>query len=178
MKIVRGSAAVMSSALAYAKALARTSHPNVVSMISLERVKDPDSGKSVDGIVMELVEGMTLEKRLLGPKLSVSEARVIGAAIASGIAHIHAQAMEHGDLHDANIMIAGSKIKIIDILYTDSLAMLSSGSRSARLRRDRVHLKLVLQHIIPHSACLPLRRRSSTISSARTQPLTISGKPS
>jgi serine/threonine protein kinase len=154
VKIVRGTAALMSSALAHAKALARTSHPNVVSMISLEKVKDPDSGKSVDGIVMELVEGTTLEERLRGPKLSASEARVIGAAIASGIAHIHAQAMEHGDLHDANIMIAGSKIKIIDILYTDSLAMLSSGSRSARLRRDRVHLKLVLQHIIAHS-CLP-----------------------
>ena len=88
VKIVRGSAAVISSALAHAKALARTSHPNVVSMISLERVKDPDSGKSVDGIVMELVEGTTLEERLRGPKLSPSEARVIGAAIASGIAHI------------------------------------------------------------------------------------------
>ena len=91
----------MSSALAHAKALARTSHPNVVSMISLERGKDPDSGKSVDGIVMELVEGTTLEERLRGPKLSASEARVIGAAIASGIAHMHVQAMEHGDLHES-----------------------------------------------------------------------------
>lgn len=151
VKIVRASAAVMSSALAHAKALARTSHPNVVSVLSFEKVKDPDSGKSVDGIVMELLEGKTLAERLRGPKLSVLEARTIGAAIASGIAHIHEQAMEHGDLHDSNIMISGSTIKIIDILYTDSLAMLSSGSRNARLRRDRMSLKLVLQHVIAHS---------------------------
>ena len=100
---------------------------------------------------MELIEGMTLAERLRGPKLSAAEARKIGAAITSGIAHIHEQAMEHGDLHDGNVMIAGSTIKVIDILYTDSLAMLSSGSRNARLRRDRTSLRIILQHLIAHS---------------------------
>ncbi len=151
VKIVRASGAVMSSALSHAKALARTSHPNVVSVISLEKVKDPESSARVDGIVMELIEGITLAERLRGSKLSAAEARKIGAAIASGIAHIHEQGMEHGDLHDGNVMIAGSTIKVIDILYTDSLAMLSSGSRNARLRRDRTSLRLILQHVIAHS---------------------------
>jgi hypothetical protein len=105
----------------------------------------------VDGIVMELLKGTTLAQRLQGPKLSIREARTIGAAIASGIAHIHEQGMEHGDLHDANIMIGEQTIKVIDILYTDSLAMLSSGTRNARLRRDCTSLKLVLQHLIAHS---------------------------
>ena len=59
--------------------------------------------------------------------------------------------MEHGDLHDANIMIGEQTIKVIDILYRDSLAMLSSGTRKARLRRDCTSLKLVLQHLIAHS---------------------------
>jgi serine/threonine-protein kinase RIO1 len=151
VKIVRASAAVMSSALAHARALARTSHPNIVSIISLERVTDPSSSAKVDGIVMELLEGTTLAQRLQGRKLSIREARTIGAAIASGIAHIHEQGMEHGDLHDANIMIGEQTIKVIDILYTDSLANLSSGTRNARLRRDCTSLKLVLQHLIAHS---------------------------
>jgi serine/threonine-protein kinase RIO1 len=151
VKIVRASAAVMSSALAHARALARTSHPNIVSIISLERVNDPSSKAEVDGIVMELLEGTTLAQRFQGPKLSIREARTIGAAIASGIAHIHERGMEHGDLHDANIMIGDHTIKVIDILYTDSLAMLSSGTRKARLRRDCTSLKLVLQHLIAHS---------------------------
>jgi hypothetical protein len=151
VKIVRASGAVLSSALTHAKALARTSHPNVVSVISLETVTDPETGANVDGIVMELLEGVTLAERLEGPKLSAAEARKIGTAIASAIAHIHQQGMEHGDLHDGNIMIAGNTIKVIDILYTDSLALLSSGSRNARLRRDRTSLRVILQHVIAHS---------------------------
>lgn len=155
VKIVRDSAAVMSSALAHAKALARTSHPNVVSIISLERVTDPSSDAEVDGIVMELLEGTTLTKRLRGRKLSIREVRTIGAAIASGISHIHEQGMEHGDLHDANIMIGERTIKVIDILYTDSLALLSSGTRTARLRRDCSSLRLMLQHILAYSDLPP-----------------------
>jgi serine/threonine protein kinase len=46
VKIVRASAAAMSSALAHARALARTSHPNIVSIISLERVTDPSRGRT------------------------------------------------------------------------------------------------------------------------------------
>lgn len=151
VKIVRESAAVKSSALAHAKALARTSHPNVVSVISLETVEDPESGDQVDGIVMEFIEGVTLAERLQGAKFSVDESRRIGHAIANAVAHIHEQGMEHGDLHDANVMIANSKIKVIDLLYTKSLALLSSGTRNQRLRSDRASLRLILQHIIAHT---------------------------
>ena len=69
-------------------------------------------------IVMELLEGTTLASRFQGPKLSILEARTIGAAIASAIAHIHEQGMEHGDLHGANIMIGEHTVKVIDILYS------------------------------------------------------------
>lgn len=152
VKIVRESAAVASSAVAHAKALARTSHPNIVSVIALERIVDPGSGSMADGIVMELIEGITLEERLRGRKLSADEARRIGVAVASAIAHIHERGMEHGDLHDGNVMINAETVKVIDILYTKSLAMLSTGSRRVRLRRDLVSLRLILQHVILHSA--------------------------
>ena len=66
--------------------------------------------------------------------------------------------MEHGDLHDSNVIIGGITIKVIDILYTDSLAMLSSGSRNARLRRDRASLRVILQHVIAHSKFPTVRR--------------------
>jgi len=151
VKIVRESAAVKSSALDHAKALARTSHPNVVSVISLETVEDPDSGERMDAIVMEFLEGVTLETLLQGPKFSVDEARRIGAAIAGAITHIHEQGMEHGDLHETNVMITAGTVKVIDILYTDSLAKLSSRSQAQRLRRDRANLRLTLQHIIAHT---------------------------
>lgn len=60
VKIVRESAVVVSSAMAHARALARTSHPNVVSILSLERITDPTTKAKVDAIVMELLEGTTL----------------------------------------------------------------------------------------------------------------------
>jgi serine/threonine protein kinase len=151
VKIVREAGAAVSSALDHARALARAKHQNVVSVLSLETIRDPDTKKQVDAIVMELVEGTTLTKRLSGPKFSIGEARKIGKSIANGIGHIHEQGMEHGDLHSDNVMVTEGGAKVIDILYRDSLAMLSSGSREIRLRRDRTNLRLLLQQIIVHS---------------------------
>jgi len=94
---------------------------------------------------------VTLTKRLAGPRFSIVEARGIGADIATGVAHIHKQGMEHGDLHSDNVMIIGGGAKVIDILYCDSLAVLSTGSREALVRRDRASLRLMLQQIIMHS---------------------------
>jgi serine/threonine protein kinase len=55
VKIVRASGAGMSSALNHAKALARATHQNVVSVLSLEKVRDPDSGRMLNCVVMELI---------------------------------------------------------------------------------------------------------------------------
>ena len=74
---------------------ARTSHPNVVLVLSLEHVtKIPYSETSVDGIVMELLEGTTLAERLRATKALPPKRDPIGAAVASGIAHIHERAIE------------------------------------------------------------------------------------
>ena len=50
VKIMRPSAAVLSSALDHAQALVRAQHPNVVSVIALEKVRHPESGELVDAI--------------------------------------------------------------------------------------------------------------------------------
>src|SRR2546427_10525545 len=48
VKIIRPSAAAFSTALDHARALARAQHPNVVSIYSLEKVPDPDTGVPID----------------------------------------------------------------------------------------------------------------------------------
>ncbi len=151
VKIVRVSGAVFSSALNHAKALARARHPNVVSVLSFETVADPDSGVEVECIVIELVRGATLAKRLTGARFSALEAKNIGVGIIDGITHIHSVGITHGDLHEGNVMIAEDGVKIIDILYRDSLAILSSGSREAVLKRDLLDLRFLLRRIIFHS---------------------------
>lgn len=151
VKIIRPANVGVADALAHARALARANHPNVVSVITLERIDDPGSGDEVDCVVMELIRGETLAKVAEGPELNVERAQRIGLGIIHGVAHIHAQGMAHGDLHEENVMVAGEVAKVIDILYLNSLATLSTEDRSRRLRRDLLSLRIILQQIILHS---------------------------
>lgn len=57
VKIVRPANAGVADALAHAKALARATHANIVSVITLETIADPASGDDVDCVVMELLDG-------------------------------------------------------------------------------------------------------------------------
>jgi len=151
VKIVRQAASGSSDAISHARALARAAHLNVVSVIAIETVTDPESGALVDAVVMERLSGKTLDECLSGPKLSIAEVRRIGISIIDGLTHIHSQGLEHGDLHEKNVIVSASAVKVIDILYRDSLAALSSNSRTARIRRDLTSLRLLLQQVIAHS---------------------------
>lgn len=151
VKIIRPASVGVADALAHAKALARAQHPNVVSVMTLERIPDPQSGHEVDCVVMELIEGETLGKVVKGPKLEKERALTIGREIARGLSHIHKQGMAHGDLHEENVMIADGHAKIIDILYLNSLASLSTEDRAKRVQRDLLSLRIILQQIILHS---------------------------
>ena len=73
VKLIRASAAVVSDALAHARALVRAAHQNVVTVYSIESVIDPDTGTETKGIVMELIQGETLEKRLRGRAFAQGE---------------------------------------------------------------------------------------------------------
>ncbi|MGE5385342.1 MAG: protein kinase domain-containing protein [Betaproteobacteria bacterium] len=151
VKIIRQASVGIANALAHAKALARATHPNVVAVLTLESTDDPQNGERVDCIVMELVNGDTLETRLSLEKLSRDEVVSLGSGIIDGLAHIHAQGMTHGDLHAQNIMVVGATAKIIDILYLSSLASTSTEKRVSRMKRDLGNLRILLQDIITHS---------------------------
>jgi serine/threonine protein kinase len=151
VKIVREANLGVADALAHAKALARATHPNVVAVLTLESTDDPQTGEKVDCVVMELVNGVTLEQRLSQAKLGTDEAVALGLGIIDGLSHIHAQGMAHGDLHAQNVMVAGVVAKIIDILYSNSLTSISTESRASRLKRDLLSLRLLIQEIIVNS---------------------------
>jgi serine/threonine-protein kinase len=93
-----------------ARVAAALSHPNVVTVF--------DVGES-DGrpfIVMEHVEGRTLEERLRreGP-LPADEVRRIARQVCAGLEHAHAQGLIHRDLKPANLIERGDgTIKIAD----------------------------------------------------------------
>lgn len=75
-------------------------HPNVVTVTDLVTLP---SGSP--GLVMELVEGPTLEQLLLAGRLSFAQADVLARGILEGVAEAHRLGLVHRDLKPANILL-------------------------------------------------------------------------
>src|SRR5262245_61423583 len=80
-----------------AKAVARTTHPNIVGVFDL--------GTHPDGspyIVMELLKGQDLQAALrAGPPMSLSHRLSIIAQVLAGLAHAHEAGIVHRDIKPA-----------------------------------------------------------------------------
>lgn len=137
VKVLRKSSSYYFDAMAHAKALARAQHPNIVTVFALESVKLPGNEEEFDGVVMEYIEGQTLQSKLSQEPLEAKEAMALCEDLINAIEHIHASGMVHNDLHSKNVLIANQRSKVIDILYTNSLSALSTNTREEKIRRDK-----------------------------------------
>lgn len=102
-----------------AKILAKLSSPNLVHVLDVDRT---DAG--VPYLVMELLEGKTLEARLDEGPLPLEEARAIVLDLCAGAEAAHAAGVVHRDLKPSNVMITKSGAKIVDF----GVAAFTSGS--------------------------------------------------
>ena len=97
-------------ALAEAETAAHLSHPNIVTL--------HDVGRSAHGpfLVMELLQGEPLSRRLERGPLAPREALRLVAEIARGLAHAHARGVVHRDLTPGNVFLSeGGGVKILDL---------------------------------------------------------------
>ena len=110
---------VMSSALASApelrdrfareaRAIAALNHPHICTLHDVGRHED------LDYLVMEHLEGETLEQRLAKGRLSVDQAVAIGIQIADALAAAHRAGILHRDLKPGNVMLTKSGAKLLD----------------------------------------------------------------
>ncbi len=112
LKVVRPGTAAPGEAqvLQEAEAIARLSHPNLVTL--------HDAGRSEGGLpylVFELLRGRTLEERLDRGPMPTLEAVHVAVEVARGLAHAHAEGVVHRDLKPANVFLTTKgQVKVLD----------------------------------------------------------------
>jgi serine/threonine protein kinase/Tol biopolymer transport system component len=92
-----------------AEILASLNHPNIAAIYGLEE------DRGVYALVMELVEGEDLSRRLASGPMPLNEALPIAEQLAEAIEAAHEQGIVHRDLKPANIMVrSDGAVKVLD----------------------------------------------------------------
>ena len=92
-------------------------HPNICRTISMEPV-----GELGDCIVMEYVDGETLEGAVKGGNMTEDKVRKIASQLLDAMEYMHAKQTVHRDIKPSNIMLThrGGDVKLIDFGLSDS----------------------------------------------------------
>jgi DNA-binding CsgD family transcriptional regulator len=99
--------------LAEARAAAKLTHPHIAAVYDYgESVTD--AGERVPFVVMELLNGRSLQQRLKRGQLSIELSLRVCAETAAALAAAHAQNVVHRDVKPANVMLTPSGAKVVD----------------------------------------------------------------
>ncbi len=92
-----------------AKAASALNHPNVAHIYEI------GEAEGLNFIAMEYVEGQTLDARINGRPLPVSEVVEIGSQIADALDEAHRKGITHRDIKPANVMVnERGQVKVLD----------------------------------------------------------------
>jgi Tol biopolymer transport system component/tRNA A-37 threonylcarbamoyl transferase component Bud32 len=109
-----------------AQVLASLNHPNIAQIYGLEQLGNSGC------IVMELVEGETLDERLKSGPMPLDEALGVAKQIADALAAAHERGIVHRDLKPANIKLTpNGTVKVLDFGLAKAL-----GNREAPTDRS------------------------------------------
>jgi eukaryotic-like serine/threonine-protein kinase len=91
-----------------AKAVSKLAHPHICTL------HDIGHQNGIDFLVMELVEGETLEHRLIKGPLPLEQTLRFAAQIADALAKAHKLGITHRDLKPSNVMLTKTGAKLMD----------------------------------------------------------------
>jgi serine/threonine protein kinase len=124
----QGNTGMMERLLREGRMLASLRHPNIVAVHGIGRTPD---GRYF--LVMDLVDGTSLEERVREEPLEIWEAVAIVEKVARAIDHAHARGVVHRDLKPGNVLLdADGQVKVVDFglarqLVDDASGLSSSG---------------------------------------------------
>jgi len=114
-----------------AQVLASLNHPNIAAIHGLEE----SGGKRA--LVMELVEGETLQERMKRGAIPLEEALKIGKQIAEALEEAHEHGFIHRDLKPANVKITpNGTVKVLDFGLAKALEGEADGGSSPDLSQS------------------------------------------
>ena len=88
-------------------------HPNICTLFDIGR-EASSSGEAVDYLVLEFLEGETLDARLARGPLPIDQALRFAVEICDALDAAHRRGLTHRDLKPANVMITPGGIKLLD----------------------------------------------------------------
>ena len=106
---IAGDPAALERFMLEARAASALNHPNICTVYAVENA----DGQSF--IAMELLEGQSLDHKLLGPALSVDRVLDTSIQLADALDAAHAKGIIHRDIKPANVFVTSrGPIKILD----------------------------------------------------------------
>lgn len=143
-----------------ARSASALNHPHIVTIYDLVREGDEQF------LVMEFLEGRTLEQILHQRGLPVTEALRLGSQIADALAAAHASGIAHRDLKPSNVMVSPvNNVKLLDFglarLMETQPSTPDNLTRTAGCTEEGPSLALLL-------TCLPNRPREDRWTRAPT----------
>ena len=117
-----------------AKAISKLSHPHICTL------HDIGHQDGVDFLVMELIEGETLEHRLIKGPLSTEQTIRYAAQIADGLNTAHKLGITHRDLKPSNVMLTKSGAKLMDFGLAKQVAPVALAAASAEMATEQLKL--------------------------------------
>jgi hypothetical protein len=112
---------------------ARMNDPAVVTIHEVAEALEPGQSAPSPCIIMEFVDGRTLDAVLADGALNRTEAYGIGCALLDAVARFEKSGINHGDIHTENILIRTSTFEIV-IIDADN-AGASRAKKTSRKRR-------------------------------------------
>ncbi len=124
-----------------AELLASLNHPNIAQIYGLER------SEGTTALIMELVEGPTLEDRIKKGVLGPDDALGLAMQIAAALEAAHSQGIVHRDLKPANIKLGpDGTVKVLDFGIAKALQpdVLTSGPQSPIMTTPATQVGVIL----------------------------------